>query len=1262
MYLASNKLFLNVVYTDLCPVCGGPISSGRLSMGLPCSTCLPESEIPKNIGSMSFEDRIKAIASRLKGVTVYHYLSSLIDEYRELEKLLVKCIGKGFWSLQRTWAIRLLRNESFAITAPTGVGKTTLLLIYAVYMAHKGRKVYMLVPTENLVDQTVSKLSDFLSKTGIKARVLGYKSRVSARVKEEILGRIRSLDYDILVTTTAFLSRRFDLLRSSGARFDVVLVDDADSLLKNTGNIDKVLMLLGFTEEELRIAYELVKLKMMYGYALSIKSEDAVDIALKIEELSLKLNEMRGASPRGQLIIASATGRQIGLKPKLFKELLDFEIGSIQNYMRNVIDTYIIVKSPGDRDEKLLSIVRKLGRGGIILVSRDMGAGEARRITEYLTSGGVRATLALSGKRAVDKLVKGEVDVLVGVSSYYGTLVRGIDLPLHIKYVIFIGVPKTKIELRKGLQSPVRVLRIAASLASYIGEDFVNELTRTFNRLSPNEKQALRIMMMKNEAPNGESRLSKAYDLLRAAVEKIYDTAWRLLNNGNNKFLLVGTSVVTIIDNQLYLIVPDPLSYIQASGRTSRFINNGMTLGLAVTLETSEELVESLRRRLEWYLYEFSFRGADNLDFEAIRKELDKSREDGSNNLLFKPARAVLIVVESPTKAKTIASFFGRPARRRFGSRVLAYETPIIDAKTREAYLGIIIATRGHVYDLVSDEKIGLHGVVLGSSFIAPVYASIKKCLKCGEQFSSLSNKCPKCGEERKLLLSRDVALSLRALAFEVEEVLLATDPDSEGEKIAWDIYNVVAPFSKIIRRIEFHEVTKDAIIQALREPRSVNENKVLSQVFRRITDRWIGFSSSEKLWEVFDKRWLGSGRVQVPVLGWIINRYNSWKASRGYVVKIKLFQGPVLRKFYHDKNDASSLVEEANRIREAEIVSYKDEVKQAMPQPPLTTDELLLLANYKLGLPSSTTMKIAQELFESGLITYHRTDSTRVSTAGIGIARHYITNVLGKPEWFAPRTWGEGGAHEAIRPTQPISPEELWRRYMEGLIKTVIPLTPLHIKLYDLIFRRFMSSQMKPSMIVETELKMRIGRNELSLTTCTGVIEDGFTSVWPLDCHEQLRRYIDAGRIPIESVLMERGSEVTLFKEGEVVRLMKEKKIGRPSTYAKTISSLKKHGYIIESRKARFLVPTRTGIEVYDYLMRNYSSIFAESRTAELEESLRKIEEKGVGELALLMNSLLIELREYGLVSEERQLFEPLIVNPGLRNEIESLDYSLSG
>ena len=134
------------------------------------------------------------------------------------------------------------------------------------------------------------------------------------------------------------------------------------------------------------------------------------------------------------------------------------------------------------------------------------------------------------------------------------------------------------------------------------------------------------------------------------------------------------------------------------------------------------------------------------------------------------------------------------------------------------------------------------------------------------------------------------------------------------------------------------------------------------------------------------------------------------------------------------------------------------------------------------------------------------------------------------------------------------------------------------------------------------------------------------------------------------------------MFKEGEVVRLMKEKKIGRPSTYAKTISSLKRHGYIIESRKARFLVPTRTGIEVYDYLMRNYSSIFAESRTAELEESLRKIEENGVGELALFMNSLLMELREYGLVSEEKQLFEPLIVNPGLRNEIESLDYSLSG
>jgi len=1254
---AESDFSVNAVYADLCPVCGGPVSSRRLSLGLPCSTCLPEGEVPPGVEHLDIEERVKKIASRLKGPTVYHYLSALVDMVSELEGLFSKCVGKGFWSLQRTWALRLLKGESFAITAPTGVGKTTLLLVYALYAASRGKKVYVLVPTENLVEQATSKLEEYARKAQRRVRVIGYRTRVSEKLRADLIKRILAGDYDVLVTTTAFLAKRFAELVTAGTRFDVIVVDDADSLLKNTKNVDRVLSLLGFTDEELTLAYELVKLKSLYAYALAKRSPDADDLSLKIEKLRLKLSELRKSGERGQLIVASATGKQFGTKPKLFKELLDFEVGSIQNYMRNVVDAYSIVSSREERDSALRALIEKLGPGGIVLVPRDEGVNEAKRVAEMLNSAGFRAALAVSGKRAVEKLVKGEADVLVGVSSYYGTLVRGIDLPLHIKYVVFTGAPKAKVELRKGLLNPVRVLRIAASLVEHVGKGMVDELARTYSNLSPSERQALRIALLKQERLPQDTKLGRACELFRQAAEAVYEAAWRLLAQNGGGSLPVSAGVIRSEGGYLYLISPDALSYIQASGRASRFTERGMTLGLSVVLETDVEVVRALAKRLEWYVYGFSFKRLEDLDLDSIKLQLHLSRVEGSNNLTYKPARAVLIVVESPTKARTIAGFFGRPARRRLGSRIVAYEIPIVDPERREAYLGIIMATRGHICDLVVDDGIGLYGVVVKSSSIVPVYSSVKRCLKCKEQFSTLASKCPRCGEEVRMVTAREVVQSLRALAFEVDEVLLATDPDSEGEKIAWDVYNAVAPFSRKSRRIEFHEVTRDALIAALRHPREINEHRVMAQVYRRVTDRWIGFSSSSKLWEVFGKRWLGAGRVQIPVLGWIISRYDEWSKSRGYVLKVKLLGGPQLRLFYKSKEEAETTLRSltAGRVR---VLGYRGEVKQVSPQPPLTTDELLYLANSRLGLSTYSTMKIAQELFESGLITYHRTDSTRVSSAGQSIARRFLAERLGAPEAFVPRSWDTGagsGAHEAIRPTQPIGADELWKRYIEGEVRTAIPLTPVHIKVYDIIFRRFVASQMKQATIIQTHATLEVGGKSFSLSVCTDTLEDGFLLVWPLQCYKELEPALKTGEVVVEVAELERGSSVQLYREGEVVKNMKEKGIGRPSTYAKTLSSLKRHGYVVESRRRKFLIPTKAGSEVYGYLMTNYPALFSEGRTALLEEALRRIEEGGGSELASLTQALLEELKSFSLIEKADRA--SVITNSiiGLSSEVEA-------
>ncbi len=1185
------------VYAATCPNCGGAIEADRLEKGLVCRHCLNDDEVAEIAAITNYHERVEALGKKLaeRGkLHGYSYLYTSVLELKEFSEFFAKATGSNLWSAQLTWAKRLLQGESMAIVAPTGVGKTTLLSVYAVYRASEGAKVYYLLPTENLARQVVDKLAQIARAAGIEARMAAYYSSMSRRVREESLKRIEDGDYDILVTTTSFLSRRWGLLE--GKRFDVVIVDDVDAVLRNSKNVDRILLLLGFDEEAVATAYTLVKKKIMSVVAkVSGQHNKYMKLLEEIKEAEALLSKKIVEAAPGQLIIASATGRAYGIRPKIFRELLGFEIGRVHDFTRSIVNFYKVT-------ERLLGeavkVVEELGPGGLVFVSKRLGREVAKQLVEELRKRGIRAGLALSGRRVLERFAEGELDVLVGVASYYGVIVRGVDLPQRVLYTVFVGIPGNEVDAEKALSSPYRIARLAIELSL----PDADELVKSVSRLSPGEQTALRIALSNGERLEGR---------LGEILEKLLHTRGRVLRELHRRLcprgsLVAGGTLYRCRGSKLVAITADAATYVQASGRASRMYGGGMTHGISIVLEEDPLLVELLVSRLQRFLDKPEFKPYSS---EEVARELEEARRSrlpgGAKKVDIETS---LIIVESPTKARTIASFFGRPVRRRLGS-VPVYETTFYNEVSGKIHVAVIAASVGHIYDLSLDDE-GLYGVEIDGADVKPIYKHIKRCLECGHQFSSSKNVCPRCGSSN-VASKEDVINALRQLAAENEVVYIATDPDIEGEKIAYDLYTVLAPYARMVKRIELHEITRRELMRALANPRSIDKRMVEAQIVRRIEDRWIGFGLSQHLWQVFGKRWLGAGRVQTPVLGWIIERYNEWKATRGFNVYVKLADKLVL-KLHADTRGVAE--EWARRLLEegVKVTGVELSTEQVSPPPPFTTESLIYEASRRYGYPAYKTMRVAQELFEAGLITYHRTDSTHVSPTGMGVAKKYLEE-KGLLEYYAPKQWGPQGHHEAIRPTRPIDAETLRRMVAVGDLKLPIAMREPHYRIYDLIFRRFIASQMKPAKLVKVTLSVVMPWGDVrGITYYAGAIESSFVPILRRPAFISLKPRPGATLIP-ERVVARRGSEVQLYTHGEVVALMKEKGIGRPSTYAKTIESIVRHGYVVESRYRKKLVPTKLGIEVYDYLSLNYGDLVSEERTKKL---LAEIEAITRGEL----------------------------------------------
>lgn len=494
----------------------------------------------------------------------------------------------------------------------------------------------------------------------------------------------------------------------------------------------------------------------------------------------------------------------------------------------------------------------------------------------------------------------------------------------------------------------------------------------------------------------------------------------------------------------------------------------------------------------------------------------------------------------------------------------------------------------------------------------------------------------------------KKVVSELKKAAAKADTVWLASDEDREGEAISWHLSEVLGLDKSRTKRIVFHEITKEAILNAVRNPREIDLNLVDAQQARRVLDRLVGFELSPVLWRKI-RRGLSAGRVQSVALRLIVDREKeiiAFKSTPYYKVEgvfesqgVKL-KGVLDRKF--------SSLEQAREFLEQSIganysvadIERKDAVRH--PAPPFTTSTLQQEASRKLRMSVSATMRLAQGLYERGLITYMRTDSTNLSSLALGTSKEFIVNNFGAeyshPRQFHTKAKGAQEAHEAIRPTY--------------ISNTDIDGTPQEKKLYNLIWKRTVASQMEDARMLNTTVKLSSDKREECFTIqAAQVLFDGFLKLYLEGSDETTEDEGNDAILPqiaigdsFNCLGINADGKFTQppyrYSEATLVKKLEELGIGRPSTYAPTITTLTtSRGYVakgdfdgrsesvenltlkngkissrtktesIGSEKSK-LLPQEIGIIVSDYLVENFPKIMDYDFTANVEKDFDSIAE----------------------------------------------------
>lgn len=1174
---------LKAVYRGMCPNCGGDITDQELLWPGVCAKCLPQ---PPDNREKVYSELAKLGGDYVKVLEVDLELRRFIEFFKFLT-------GSKPWALQEVWAKRVLMRRSFSIVAPTGIGKTLFGLVMALFLAEKGKKSYIIVPTSLLVKHLLDRVSALLPKLNgaNEPKVVGYYSAMPKDEAGEIIERIARKDFSILITTDKFLYNRFDLIRD--ASFNFIFVDDVDSFLKSPRNIDKIVLLMGFTQEDIKKALEETGGSLNKDKADIIENRDQSDRVLVVS----------GATLRGK-----RTKRL-----RIFKKLFGFEPGFSLELVRNISNMFI--KPRESIENQLKELISAHGSGCLVFVPQVKGVEYAKKLAGILEKAGVKVHVyERMNPKILERFVNGEYSVLAGVCSNRSPLARGLDLPETIRYVVFAGVPRREIRVGLNEYNPQKILALLKGISPLFENRLQREIASLMSALS-------RIVPLSRETIEKVRKADETnieLDGFEGHVQKLLRETRKILTHvmGNIEVEKLAERLdvdVKIDDDEYVLVIPDVDGYVQASGRASRFYAVGISRGVSIMIVDDEKSFHSLCRRIQLVTdEEFEEYSPERAleEFKMVSRDRGMIRKIRMGEFSVETVdiiRSALVIVESPTKAKAIAYFFGKPARR-----ILDNFTVYEVAGGR--FILTVIASGGHVFDLTTEG--GYHGVIKENGNYIPVYTDIRRCNNCGEQFTD-KNACPECGSG-DVRSTRKMVNLLRKLASEANMVFIATDPDVEGEKISYDIFVSISPYCSDIERLEFHEVTRKALIRAFEEPRKVKLPLVQAQVVRRIEDRWVGFELSRKLWEKFKITTLSAGRVQTPVLGWIISRAAEMRR------RIPIADILLENDFSITLENPSNIEALAEKFKAGNLTASIDDVafheEHVYPLPPYTTDTMLRDAARRLGFPVGYTMNLAQTLFESGLITYHRTDATTVSTTGIDVAKRYIDE--NHPGLFKPREYKAEGAHECIRPTKPMDAEQLRFYLFSGVIRVPQKLGADHMRLYEMIFRRFIASQMKEAKIQTEKLTFRLNGIRLEQERVTRILEEGFLKVNPII---RVKSEVKPGKYRVLEFKVRRKPAVGPYREGDLVALMKERGIGRPSTYSKIINVLLRRGYIVNRNGAIF--NTKLGKSVYDYLAENFRTFISEELTRNLEKTIDAIE-SGQAEYLEVLRSIENEVR----------------------------------
>ena len=563
-----------------------------------------------------------------------------------------------------------------------------------------------------------------------------------------------------------------------------------------------------------------------------------------------------------------------------------------------------------------------------------------------------------------------------------------------------------------------------------------------------------------------------------------------------------------------------------------------------------------------------------------------------------------LVIVESPAKAKTIEKFLGE------------------DYKVLSSY--------GHIRDLKKKE------FSIDTGTFVPQYEIPTEKAKLVHELKSQAQKA--------------------------ETIWLASDEDREGEAISWHLYEVLGLKPENTKRIVFHEITKSAILDAIQNPRGIDLNLVNAQQARRVLDRIVGFKLSPVLWKKV-KPALSAGRVQSVAVRLVVERereIQQFQSEESYRI-VGIFQLPDHKGNANIKaelNERFSTIEEATKFLESckeatfTVEDINTKPQKRTPAAPFTTSTLQQEAAHKLGFTVAQTMMVAQRLYESGRITYMRTDSVNLSSLCVNACTSVIKENMGekyvKSRHFHTKTKGAQEAHEAIRPTYMNQSE------IEG--------TSQERRLYDLIWKRTIASQMADAVIEKTTATIHIENHDAKFIATGEVIKfDGFLKVYRETIEEETEGENESGLLPPLSIgqslkrskiqAMQRFSQRPLrYNEASLVKKMEELGIGRPSTYAPTISTIQQREYVVKGDKAGDtkelitltlkgnnitsqtkstnigvekgkLLPTDTGIVVNDFLLQFFPEIMDYNFTAEIEKKFDRIAE-GKSEWTKLMKT----------------------------------------